>query len=131
MVNHFHTSIIIRLLQLLPFVLIILTNFVNSLGALLLPKEVILSPGMKSLKKYIQSARLSLRLPDSLMSPDSVRNGWRNNTANSSHDLDHTFINNYHEVGTRVVTDIDDTVKSSGGVKLFGIPLGGIDVSST
>ena len=31
---------------------------------------------------------------------------------------------------TKVVTDIDDTVKSSGGVKLFGIPLGGIDVSS-
>lgn len=30
---------------------------------------------------------------------------------------------------TKVVTDIDDTVKSSGGVKLFGIPLGGIDVS--
>jgi phosphatidate phosphatase APP1 len=29
---------------------------------------------------------------------------------------------------TKVVTDIDDTVKSSGGVKLFGIPLGGIDV---
>ena len=28
----------------------------------------------------------------------------------------------------RVVTDIDDTVKSSGGVKLFGIALGGIDV---
>ena len=32
------------------------------------------------------------------------------------------------EVGTKVVTDIDDTVKSSGGVRLFGIPLGGIDV---
>lgn len=31
---------------------------------------------------------------------------------------------------TKVVTDIDDTVKSSGGVKLFGIPLGGIDVST-
>jgi hypothetical protein len=31
---------------------------------------------------------------------------------------------------TKVVTDIDDTVKSSGGVKLFGIPLGGIDVSN-
>ena len=31
---------------------------------------------------------------------------------------------------TKVVTDIDDTVKSSGGVKLFGIPLGGVDVSS-
>ena len=29
----------------------------------------------------------------------------------------------------RVVTDIDDTVKSSGGVRLFGIALGGIDVS--
>lgn len=28
----------------------------------------------------------------------------------------------------RVVTDIDDTVKSSGGVKLFGVPLGGIDI---
>lgn len=27
----------------------------------------------------------------------------------------------------RVVTDIDDTVKSSGGVRLLGIPLGGID----
>jgi len=33
------------------------------------------------------------------------------------------------EVGTRIVTDIYDTVKSSGDVKLFGIPLGGIDVS--
>ena len=29
--------------------------------------------------------------------------------------------------GIRVITDIDDTVKSSGGVKLLGIPLGGID----
>ena len=29
---------------------------------------------------------------------------------------------------TKVVTDIDDTVKSSGVLKLFGIPLGGIDV---
>lgn len=28
---------------------------------------------------------------------------------------------------TRVVTDIDDTVKSSGGVNIFGIALGGID----
>lgn len=28
---------------------------------------------------------------------------------------------------TRVVTDIDDTVKSSGGLNLFGIALGGID----
>ena len=27
----------------------------------------------------------------------------------------------------RVITDIDDTVKSSGGKTLFGIPLGGID----
>ena len=32
---------------------------------------------------------------------------------------------------TKVVTDIDDTVKSSGGAKLFGIPLGGIDVRIT
>lgn len=32
---------------------------------------------------------------------------------------------------TKVVTDIDDTVKSSGGAKLFGIPLGGIDVCIT
>ncbi len=30
----------------------------------------------------------------------------------------------------RVVTDIDDTVKSSGGVRLFGIALGGVDVSN-
>ena len=28
-----------------------------------------------------------------------------------------------------VVTDIDDTIKSSGGVALAGIPLGGVDVS--
>jgi hypothetical protein len=27
----------------------------------------------------------------------------------------------------KVVTDIDDCVKSSGGVKLCGIPLGGVD----
>lgn len=27
----------------------------------------------------------------------------------------------------KIVTDLDDTVKSSGGVRLFGIPLGGID----
>lgn len=31
----------------------------------------------------------------------------------------------------RVVTDIDDTVKSSGGVKLLGIPIGGIDTHYT
>jgi hypothetical protein len=38
-------------------------------------------------------------------------------------------IKSYAKVpATKVVTDIDDTVKSSGGVKLFGIPLGGIDV---
>eukprot|EP01041_Mallomonas_annulata_P009197 gene9197-19068_t len=30
-------------------------------------------------------------------------------------------------VNVRVITDIDDTVKSSGGVKLLGVPLGGID----
>ena len=30
---------------------------------------------------------------------------------------------------TQVVTDIDDTVKSSGGVTLAGIPLGGVDTS--
>ena len=29
----------------------------------------------------------------------------------------------------QVVTDIDDTIKSSGGVALAGIPLGGVDVS--
>lgn len=32
-----------------------------------------------------------------------------------------------HSGVTRVITDIDDTVKSSGGKTLFGIPLGGID----
>jgi phosphatidate phosphatase APP1 len=33
--------------------------------------------------------------------------------------------NNYNsKPSVRVVTDIDDTVKSSGGVRLFGIPLG-------
>ena len=31
----------------------------------------------------------------------------------------------------KVITDIDDTVKSSGGVKLFGISLGGVDVSGS
>ena len=29
----------------------------------------------------------------------------------------------------QVVTDIDDTIKSSGGVALAGIPLGGVDIS--
>jgi len=130
MAHNFNASVIIRRLQLLPFTLIILT-FVNSLGGLLLPNEVMVAPGIKSLKKIMQSARFSFRLPDSLMNQDSViRNIWRNNTnGNSSYDLDHNFRNSYHEVGTRVVTDIDDTVKSSGGIKLFGIPLGGIDVS--
>ncbi len=33
------------------------------------------------------------------------------------------------ECCTRVITDIDDTVKSSGGVSMFGIQLGGVDVS--
>ncbi|KAL3921684.1 MAG: hypothetical protein SGPRY_004818 [Prymnesium sp.] len=32
---------------------------------------------------------------------------------------------------TQVVTDIDDTIKSSGGVALAGIPLGGVDTSVT
>lgn len=32
---------------------------------------------------------------------------------------------------TQVITDIDDTVKSSGGVTLAGIPLGGVDTSVT
>ena len=31
----------------------------------------------------------------------------------------------------QVITDIDDTVKSSGGVKLGNIPLGGIDTQDT
>ena len=31
----------------------------------------------------------------------------------------------------KVITDIDDTVKSSGGVKIFGISLGGVDVSGS
>ena len=30
---------------------------------------------------------------------------------------------------TQVVTDIDDTVKSSGGVTIGGVPLGGVDCS--
>lgn len=43
---------------------------------------------------------------------------------------DRNHLKSYAKVpSTKVVTDIDDTVKSSGGVKLFGIPLGGIDVS--
>lgn len=29
---------------------------------------------------------------------------------------------------TQVISDVDDTLKSSGGVKAFGVPLGGIDV---
>ena len=32
---------------------------------------------------------------------------------------------------TQVVTDIDDTVKSSGGVAIAGIALGGVDTSFT
>ena len=32
---------------------------------------------------------------------------------------------------TQVVTDIDDTIKSSGGIALAGIPLGGVDTSYT
>ena len=32
-----------------------------------------------------------------------------------------------YDVRTRVVTDLDDTVKSSGGLNIFGIALGGID----
>ena len=32
---------------------------------------------------------------------------------------------------TKVVTDIDDTVKSSGGARIWGIALGGIDVRIT
>mmetsp|Transcript_40209 Transcript_40209/g.91066 ORF Transcript_40209/g.91066 Transcript_40209/m.91066 type:complete len:321 (-) Transcript_40209:441-1403(-) len=34
-------------------------------------------------------------------------------------------------LGTQVITDIDDTVKSSGGIALAGIPLGGVDTSVT
>jgi hypothetical protein len=40
----------------------------------------------------------------------------------SNHKIDSNF-------QIRVITDIDDTIKSSGGVRLFGIALGGIDVS--
>ena len=32
-------------------------------------------------------------------------------------------------MGLMVITDIDDTIKSSGGVELAGIPLGGVDTS--
>ena len=35
----------------------------------------------------------------------------------------------YPSMQLQVVTDIDDTVKSSGGVALLGIPLGGVDTS--
>ena len=36
-------------------------------------------------------------------------------------------VRNQHSGIVRVITDIDDTVKSSGGKTLLGIPLGGID----
>lgn len=41
--------------------------------------------------------------------------------------LSQNILNTSQSTSIKVVTDIDDTVKSSGGVKLFGIPLGGID----
>ena len=37
---------------------------------------------------------------------------------------------NSNDQVVRVVTDIDDTIKSSGGIRFFGITLGGIDVSN-
>lgn len=111
------------------FIVLVLANFVHSLGGFqqgLATLQMFSSPVMNNIKKYIRSSAIpSLRLQLALSSPNIERN--RPNI--SEIDIDDTFYNNYYEVGTRVVTDIDDTVKSSGGIKLFGIPLGGIDVS--
>ena len=75
-------------------------KFVNSFGSsVMIPKFT--SPNFSKLKKLLMK-----------VTPEE-----------SNH------INLKSEKGTRVVTDIDDTVKSSGGVKIFGIALGGIDVS--
>ena len=40
-----------------------------------------------------------------------------------------TRLKSLRQKPVKVITDIDDTVKSSGGVKIFGISLGGVDVS--
>lgn len=95
--------------------LIIMNRFVDSLSSifLIIPK---LSPLTTSQsRKYFP---FSFQLPSLSPKLDLLE------SVNDS-----STVEEFIEIGTRVVTDIDDTIKSSGGVKLFGIPLGGIDVS--
>eukprot|EP01035_Chromulina_nebulosa_P021514 gene21514-27858_t len=92
-----------------------INRFVDSFGSIILPKLQLSSISKSNkLRKLFKLSPLQIVDSNAIVDYDDL-----------------SSINNYNhliEVGTRVVTDIDDTVKSSGGVKLFGIALGGVDV---
>ena len=70
------------------------------------------------------TAFLSLYITDTILHPSS-----RTNTALSSIQKRNNNNNNSNNVLlTQVISDVDDTLKSSGGVTVAGVALGGIDV---
>lgn len=62
-----------------------------------------------------------------MMSIRTLANVLRTNVLRQSSIPKVNKVNNVNKVGLKVVTDIDDTVVSSGGLNIFGIALGGID----
>jgi hypothetical protein len=106
----------------LSFVLhmIVFSHIVHSLGCLFIPRVSTLPQALSSVKRHVHFPVFNFRLQGTSLNQEIAPN-----ISQTSSNIEDEFI----EVGTRIVTDIDDTVKSSGGVKLFGIPLGGIDVS--
>lgn len=100
----------------------VFSHIVHSLGGIFMPRPSTLPQAFSSMKKHVQFPLMNFRLRGT---SGLLNQEISPNISQSNSNIDDGYI----EVGTRIVTDIDDTVKSSGGIKLFGIPLGGIDVS--
>lgn len=141
--------------SLLITVLLLLMNhirYVQSLGSLLIQKLSLFNvnsiQSLKFIKKYIKmnevNSQEALQTTNSSINTPIKKRSYRKRVLDNeissyfhrNQEISDSISDNYNqtkispEIGTRVVTDIDDTVKSSGGVKVFGIALGGIDVSN-
>ena len=95
----------------------------------LLTKSIILYYIIITILMMFVKSSMNRKIPIKMISPKIIYRKLFNSNLKSQ--IEKAFENNIksekNEEFIRVVTDIDDTVKSSGGVKLFGIPLGGID----
>ena len=95
----------------------------------LLIKSIILNCIIFTILMMFVKSSMNRKISIKMISPKIIDRKFFNSNLKSQ--IEKAFGNNIksekNEEFVRVVTDIDDTVKSSGGVKLFGIPLGGID----